>query len=58
MRRFVRIFVLCFNIFGVIVVTAHASSAAVKSASPDGEATIYLEGKFANEFDVAYRAIL
>ena len=34
------------------------ASAAVKSVSSDGEATVYLGGNFSGDFDVAYRAVL
>jgi hypothetical protein len=36
----------------------NAARAVVKSASSDGEATVYLWGKFSANFDVAYKAIL
>jgi hypothetical protein len=38
--------------------TGRVAVAAVKSVSPDGEATVYLSGAFSNDFDVAYRAVL
>ena len=42
----------------VLSALSHVASAAVQSASTDGEATVYLTGAFAKPFDVAYRAIL
>ena len=45
-------------LIGIAVVTTQAAIGAVKSASPDGEATIYLLGPFTSKFDVAYRAVL
>ncbi|MGB6738878.1 MAG: hypothetical protein WBD57_13655 [Candidatus Cybelea sp.] len=48
-------FVLC----GAIgVFTTHATAADVKSASSDGEATVYLLDNFSADFDLAYRAVL
>jgi len=41
-----------------VMLTAHVSAAAVKPASTDGEATVYVAGKFSADFDVAYRAVL
>lgn len=42
----------------VSVLMSQIAVAAVKPASPDGEATVYLLGKFSEDFDVAYRAVL
>jgi hypothetical protein len=41
-----------------VAVSARGAVAAVKSASSDGEATVYLSGAFSTDFDVAYRAVL
>ena len=58
MRRRAYILAFCVVTYVVIGLKAHATVAAVKSASSDGEATVYLKGKFSRDFDVAYRAIL
>ncbi len=42
----------------VAIFTFHAAKAAVKSASSDGEATVYMIDGFTQDFDVAYRAVL
>ena len=41
-----------------IVLCTAAARGAVKPVSPDGEATIYLNGAFSSNFDLAYRAVL
>ena len=48
----------CVATYVAIGLTAHATLATVKSASSDGETTVYLKGKFSSDFDVAYRATL
>lgn len=48
----------CVVTYVVIGLAAHPAIAAVKSASSDGEATVYLMGKFSTDFDVVYRAAL
>jgi hypothetical protein len=52
-------FLICFVISWVVATsTPHAAVAAVKSASSDGEATVYVIDKFSKDFDIAYRAVL
>ena len=41
-----------------VFITARLLAANVKSASSDGEATVYLLDKFSADFDLAYRAVL
>lgn len=42
----------------VAITLPYVAEGAVKSASTDGEATVYLAGNFTANFDVAYRAVL
>ena len=44
--------------FAFLLSFSHAARSAVKSASTDGEATIYIAGNFTSDFDLAYRAVL
>lgn len=47
---------ICF--FVTYAAVASGVAAAVKSASSDGEATVYVTGTFSKDFDLAYRAVL
>jgi hypothetical protein len=49
---------LSLAVLGLVGQTGRVAVAAVKSVSPDGEATVYLSGTFSNDFDIAYRAVL
>ncbi len=57
-----RIVITAFATVGVFCLVAMSSATiargAVQSASTDGEATVYLTGKFTSTFDIAYRARL
>lgn len=46
--------------YALLVLSASTvrADSAVRSASPDGEATVYVLGNFSGGFDVAYRAVL
>lgn len=59
MKRFYMWIVICAIVALITIVSwSHRVIAAVKSASTDGEATVYVMGKFSEAFDVAYRGRL
>ena len=56
--RFRAGFLLALIVTSVAIFTRYPAKAAVKSASSDGEATVYITDKFTQNFDIAYRAVL
>lgn len=58
MERRAQVLAFCFAFGVALVFMVRAAMGAVKSVSPDGEATVYSMGEFSAAFDVAYRAVL
>lgn len=48
----------CIAVISAFAFTVSVGGAAVTSASPDGEATVYLLGDFSGNFDIVYRGTL